>query len=292
MLWFWVPLTLFSAFMLATSDALLKKALSGRNEYLVTWARTLPALPFLLALLLFVDVPPLAPEFLPSTLWALPLETVALFLYTKALKLSPLSLTLPLLSLTPVFLLVVPSLILGETISPTGAAGVLLVAAGSYLLHLPQARQGWLTPIRALLSDRGSLCMLAVAVIYSVTSVLGKRAIAASSPLFFAAVYLPLLAVIVTPVALWKGRREIREMGRNGTVRATVLPSLCYLVQALSHVYAINVANVAYMIAVKRTSLLFGVLYGRLLFHEEGTTGRMLATILMLIGVLLIVWEG
>lgn len=50
-----------------------------------------------------------------------------------------------------------------------------------------------------------------------------------------------------------------------------------------------NLTNVAYMIAVKRTSLLFGVLYGRYLFHERG---GLLASTVMLAGVLLILLGG
>jgi drug/metabolite transporter (DMT)-like permease len=285
----WLPLTLLSAFFLATSDALTKKALAGHNEYLVTWLRLLPALPFFLMPLCFIEIPTLSREFFLCALGALPLEALALVLYTKALKLSPLNLTLPLLSFTALLLLVVPFLILGERISSWGTAGILLIAAGSYLLNLRPGAGDWLAPFRALAHERGSLCMLGVAVIYSLTSVLGKRGIALSSPLFFAAFYLPLLVLVMTPLALYKGRGELREIVRNGTVRATLLPALCYLLQALTHVYAINLTNVAYMIAVKRTSLLFGVIYGRYLFQERG---GLCATVIMLAGVFCILLGG
>jgi len=49
--------------------------------------------------------------------------------------------------------------------------------------------------------------------------------------------------------------------------------------------------EVAYMIAVKRTSLLFGILYGALFFRERGFSGRILAGGLMLGGVFLIAWQ-
>ena len=285
----WLPLTLLSAFFLATSDALTKKALAGHNEYLVTWLRLLPALPLFLLPLPFIAIPKLGPEFFLCALGALPLEALAIVLYTKALKLSPLNLTLPLLSITSLLLLVVPYLILGERISPCGALGILLIAGGGYFLNARPGDRGILAPFRALLNERGSLCMLGVAVIYSVTSTLGKRAIEASSPLFFAACYLPLLVLIITPLALYKGRGELRLMAHNGTVRASALPALCYALQVVAHVYAINLTNVAYMIAVKRTSLLFGVLYGRYLFQERG---GLLATLVMLSGVILIVVWG
>src|SRR6185369_4669717 len=173
----WFPLTLFCAFSLATSDALTKKALAARhNEYLIAWVRLLFMLPFLVILLLASPRPTLGPGFVPAILTALPLELLALILYFKALKLSPLGLTVPFLALTPVFLMVIPYLLLGERISPTGAIGIFLIATGSYTLNLHSRSSGLLAPFRAILRERGSLCMIVVAVLYSFTATLSKKA--------------------------------------------------------------------------------------------------------------------
>ena len=55
---------------------------------------------------------------------------------------------------------------------------------------------------------------------------------------------------------------------------------------------AISLTKVAYMISVKRLSLLFGVLYGHYLFREGCLRERLLGTTLMLAGVILIVWSS
>ena len=57
----------------------------------------------------------------------------------------------------------------------------------------------------------------------------------------------------------------------------------------VTHFYAIEQVEVAYMIAVKRTSLLFGMLYGAWLFNEKGLTKNLAAGLLMVLGVFLIV---
>lgn len=284
----WLPLTLFCAFALATSDALAKRALARHNEYLILWLRLLFALPLLLAALLVVPVPPLGRDFFTASLVALPLEVLATILYIKALKLSPLSLTLPLLALTPVFLLVIPYVLLGERISAAGAAGIILIAIGSYTLNLGEIGKGLLAPLRAIGRERGALCMIGVAFIYSITSTLGKKAIAASSPLFFAAAYFTLLVCVLTPVALWGGRHELRRMAESGTLRAACAPGLLYGLMIMAHMTAVSLTNVAYMIAVKRTSLLIGVLYGHLLFKEPGMRHRIPGALLMVAGVALI----
>ena len=56
----------------------------------------------------------------------------------------------------------------------------------------------------------------------------------------------------------------------------------------VTHFLAIQQVEVAYMIAVKRTSLLFGILYGALLFHETGLGRNLFAGGLMLGGVVLV----
>ena len=59
-------------------------------------------------------------------------------------------------------------------------------------------------------------------------------------------------------------------------------------VMAMTHFIAIAHIEVAYMVAVKRTSLLFGMLYGAWLFREPGLSRNLLAGGLMVAGVVLI----
>ncbi|BCB95882.1 hypothetical protein JZK55_08040 [Dissulfurispira thermophila] len=285
----WVLLSLIAAFSLATSDALTKRALLLHNEYLIAWLRLLLSLPVLLASLLFIPVPQLDRDFYISFLTALPLEIIAIILYIKALKISPLSLTLPFLSLTPIFLIIVPYIILGEKVSFVGAMGVLLIAAGGYTLNLKEFKKGILEPFAAIKREKGSIFMIIVALIYSFTSSLGKRAIEHSSPIFFGATYITLLVIVLTPIALYKGRGELRVIFRNGAIKSTILPGMLQSVMIISHMIAMSLTEVAYMISVKRLSLLIGVFYGYLFFKESGIRERMIGTILMLIGFVLIV---
>ncbi len=288
----WLPLTLVCAFALATSDALTKQALARHNEYLILWLRLLLAVPPLMVTLLFVPVPPLGSDFFRASLTALPLEVIATILYVRGLKLSPLSLALPFLALTPVFLLVIPFIVLGERISLTGGIGIVLIAAGSYTLNLRELRNGLFAPFMAIRREPGSLAMIVVAFIYSITSTLGKKAITASSPLFFAAVYYTAVVLALTPIALYKGKRELKHLTRNGTLRAAIAPGLLYAVMIVTHMLAVSITKVAYMIAVKRLSLLIGVFYGHILFKEGGITERPVGAALMLAGVTVIVLGG
>lgn len=285
----WVLFALIAAFSLATSDALTKKALSIHNEYLIAWLRLLLSLPLLLISLLFVPVPTLDSDFYIAFFTALPLEIIAIILYIKALKASPLSLTLPFLSLTPLFLIIVPYIILGERVSFLGAVGVLFIAAGGYTLNLKEFKKGIFEPFAAIKREKGSIFMIGVALIYSFTSSLGKRAIEHSSPIFFGATYIAVLVIFLTPIALYKGKDEIRMILRNGALKSSILPGILQSIMIISHMIAMSLTKVAYMISVKRLSLLIGVFYGYLFFKESGIKERLLGTTLMLIGFVLIV---
>lgn len=80
----------------------------------------------------------------------------------------------------------------------------------------------------------------------------------------------------------------IRGIFTSGAMREALLPALFYALMVLTHMSAIAMTRVAYMISVKRVSLLMGVLYGHFLFREERIGGRVIGTILMLCGMALI----
>jgi drug/metabolite transporter (DMT)-like permease len=284
----WVYLSLICAFTLATSDALTKKALVESDEYLVAWFRLLFALPVLLILLFFIPVPAIDAQFYRAFALSLPLEIIALVLYIKALRISPLSLTLPFLSLTPVFLIFFSYLILGEKVSLRGGAGILLLAGGSYILNLHEMRNGFLSPFRAIGREKGSILMIVVAFIYSITSSLGKMAIEHSSPLFFGATYFIVLTVLFSPIALVAGKDKEMFLKGEGYKRL-FFPGLFYSIMIVTHMLALGLTNVAYMISVKRTSLIMGVIYGYFLFKEKNIRERLSGTILMFAGFVMIV---
>ena len=231
----------------------------------------------------------------PMAFWAwvavlLPLEILAMLLYMRAIRDSPLSLTLPYLAFTPVFAVLPGALILGERLSPQGVAGILLVATGAYLLNAHHALAGhpatWLAPLLAVWRERGSRLMLAVAIIYSVTSVLGKGALRYMPPQTFGPFYFALLGPLAVVAAGAREPRALRALWRRPLWNIAL--GLLMAAMVLTHFLAIARVEVAYMIAVKRTSLLFGILYGAMLFREQRLAQNLLAGSLMVGGVALI----
>ncbi len=237
-----------------------------------------------------IEIPPLDRTFWLATVCSLPLEITALILYTKALKVSPLSDTLPFLALTPLFLIVTSNLILGESVSISGAAGILLMAAGAYTLNLHKARHAVLGPIRAILKAKGSIMMIGVAFIYSITSSLGKMAIEHSSPIFFGSFYFILVTILFTPIAIKMNRGNLSFKKRDIVSFATI--GFTYSIMIVCHMLAMSLVNVAYMISIKRTSLLFGIIYGHFLFREDRIAEKIAGGTIMLAGfIVIVIWN-
>jgi len=289
----WLSLSLVCAFSLASADAATKAWLGhyrARELALVRFGTT----GLLMSPLIASHISSAA---LPLGFWLwiaalVPLEMTAMLLYMKAIRDHPLSLTLPYLAFTPVFVILTGYLVLGERVDREGAIGILLVVAGAWLLNQEHARfkdwRTWVNPLVAILHEPGSRMMLGVALLYSLTSTMGKGAMRYMDAERFGAFYFLLLALAsVLLFAIPQPRMLVRIWRRPWAVFAV---SLLNGVMVYTHFLALQRIEVAYMIAVKRTSLLFGILFGAFFFRERGLGIHVLAGGLMLGGVFFIAW--
>ena len=286
----WFFLSLISALTLATADALTKRYFGDLPPYRMGLTRILAIAPWMILSLFFL--PSAVPD---QTFWlaiasALPLELTAFFLYMRALKLSPLSLSLPFLAFTPVFMIVTGRFILDETITAGGSLGIGLIVAGAYILNLSKIKLGLLGPVKAVIREPGSWIMLSISLLYAFTAPIGKIAVLHSNPWFFAAVYNLVLTVII--VSLWPvTARGTGVPGLFSRPLPMLLLGLIASTENFCHMMAIAQVEAAYMIAIKRMSLLFGVLYGAWWFGEENIRERLAGAAIMVAGVFLIHWS-
>ncbi|MCB1722300.1 MAG: EamA family transporter [Chromatiaceae bacterium] len=286
----WLILSLICAFTLASSDAAAKHWLrdAGAREMVVVRLGLSGLL--LIPWVLTFDLPPLPPAFWGWMSLLVPLEIIAMLMYMQAIRDYPLALTLPYLAFTPVLVVLTGWLVLGETVSGAGLFGILLVVAGSWLLNFtpsgPLTARQLIAPLRAIVVNRGSRLMLATAGIYAVTSVGGKAAMQWMPPEHFGAFYFAVLGSAVLLLMALTRPRSLR-VARFGMVPILVVAGLMALM-VVTHFMALAQVEAAYMIAVKRTSLLFGMVYGAVLFGERHLGRHLLAGIMMVAGVVAI----
>jgi len=67
---------------------------------------------------------------------------------------------------------------------------------------------------------------------------------------------------------------------------------MLFFLQILCHSFAISMVKAAYMISIKRLSVLFSVILGRYVFHEKNIAMRFAGSLLMVGGTVLIVLAG
>lgn len=209
---------------------------------------------------------------------------VANALFFEAVRLSPLSLTLPFLSFTPMFLIGTSYLINRELPSALGVVGIALVLAGTYLLHVGELRHGVGAPLKAITRERGSMLMVGVALLWSVTAAADKAAVLRSGPVAYFTLWHVGMAVPLLPVLLF--RRGLGRVGRHallGTGAAAL-----HVTGGLLQMAALPLLQASYVIAIKRAGMLIGILYGRLFFGEVGLRKRLLGAAVIVAGVVCI----
>jgi len=283
----WFVYAFVCALSLATADALSKKVLDDNiDPSIVAWVRTGYTLPFMVFVIPFLDKPKLDGVFYMAILLAVPLDTIALLLYMKAIKISPLSLTLPFLSLTPVFLIGTSYIILGEKPDKSGFIGIILVVIGAYLLNVHTISRGVFEPFKAIAKEQGSVLMIIVAFIFSIGACIGKIAVQHSDPIFFSVVYSFLLSLFLFLVISFRTKQFLSKAVSRPVM--FLLIGLLITIMIITHVKAINLVEVSYMISVKRLSILFGVIYGVMFFKETNIKERLLGATVMVSGIIMI----
>jgi uncharacterized membrane protein len=284
----WLYLALLAALIESLKDLCSKHGLRAVSPQLAALGASAIPIPFLLAILLLTDtVPALGPDYLFALLLGGTLNVLALFQFMRALQASDLSLAIPFVSFTPIFLLFTSPLLVNELPTGQDVAGILCIVAGAYSLQIQSPPQGWLAPFRAMVSQPGPRRMLSVAMIYSVSSNFDKIGVQNSSPLFW--------SLSITTVMTIGFFSLFRLMARPSV--APSIQSIIGILLAIGflqtlglyfHNTALSEGDVASVIAIKRTSILFAVLWGIMFFKEPQGKARLAGAALMVSGIVLL----
>ncbi|WP_045215836.1 EamA family transporter [Desulfonatronovibrio magnus] len=282
----WIILSFLTAVCEAAKDGLCKKSLKDFDVITIAWVWKVFSLPFILPLLFFTHVP----ENLPAEFWVAlivggGLNILATLLYIRAINMSDLSISLPLLSFTPVFLLFTSPIMVGDVPALPGYLGVFLIFVGSYLLGIGH-RKTIFSPLKAITREPGARLMLGVAFIWSIAANMDKIGVMSSSPFFWAVCVQSFISLGLT-VVLLINRQSLRGK-LSGNYPLLLLIGFFTGAGFVCQMTAIKIGLVPYVIAIKRTSIIMGVLIGGLFFMEKDLKTRVGAAAVMVAGVFVI----
>ena len=210
-------------------------------------------------------------------------------LYGLALKRGDLSLTLPMLAFTPLFLLITSPLTLGEFPRPGGLVALPWWSSEPTCLICGNGATACSGRSKPLVTNAGSRLMLLVAAILEHRGNIDKLGLQASSP--------PCGRPASTPPPPWRsfplplGACAVRARAA-GFPRAICLAGALEAAGLFCQMHALPLTQVSYVIAVKRLSIIFGVLLGAMVFREPDLAHRLPGAAVMVAGVFFIVIFG
>ncbi len=269
---------------------LLRKILAGSiTPIVVVFYLSLGSVPAMLVWLMVEGDVSVSAGYLLPGLTAVVLNLIANVVFVYSVKFSPLSRTIPLLSLTPVFtsLLAIP--LLGEYPSPRQSVGILLVVAGAMILNLDQAGESSAKAfLAALVREKGSILMTAVALCWSLAGALDKVALGQASAPFHGFVLTSGVALGAMAVLIGRGGgKELLLIRRApGLVFGMmVFASLALVFQLIS----IQFVMISLVETLKRAiGCLMAVVLGRVVFGESISFHKLVSISIMVVGVALI----
>lgn len=293
----WFLLAVVAALCYALQGAWSKRLTETVSRQAATWAIFAFSFP-LLAVYLAVDgLPAVETRFWWVLAVNLVLYVISFRLYVSALEVGELGITYPLLAVTPVFVVPVEWAVLGDRVGLLGLAGIVLVAAGVYTLHLERRTKSLLAPFRALAARPGARRMLAVALVWAVSGTLDRAAVLAASPAAYGVAISLGVGLALAPSAL----RDVGfafvpgaedDAGEPRSRRAVLgglgVQGLLFAVMFVAQMEALRLSLAANVITVKRSGTLLTVVLGGMLFREKGLAHRLAGTVVVLVGVYLV----
>lgn len=285
----WLSLALLAAVAATVSDALRKRLVRELDPYvvsaLISGVATVALLPVALATAAGLD----AARFVLALVVSGGINAAAAVMVARSVQLSDLSLVAPLQGTTPIFALGLGTVVLGEFPSAAGVLGVVTITVGTWMLAAGGRSGGLVAPLRALWRDRGARLMLLVAFLWGTSVTFDKMGVLASAPLVWAFALQAVVAVLtgLRVLASDPRRAQVRDLGARDWALA-VLTGLILALMLFAQFWAYLTGLAAYVIAVKRTSILLSVLAGGVFFRERDLGARLVGSAVILAGLALL----
>lgn len=281
----WFLFALASAFFVAAYYALDKILLKKMNQHVLASSTFLITGFMFLTVSSAIGIPKLTTDFFYASILTSIFDMAATVLYLKALKETDISLAIPLLAFTPIFLIASSLIFLGEVPGALGIVGIFLIVIGAYFI-VSEKKSGYLEPIKKIFKERGIFYMFLVSILYSFSATFSKIAVVNSDP-YFAYVLIYIISGISFFIISFSGGKGVFHQTR-ANIKEIFAISIMLLMGGITINIALSQHLASYVIAINRSSILFSVIAGIIIFKEKCGMKRFLASITMFVGIVLI----
>lgn len=197
---------------------------------------------------------------------------------------------LPLLVLTPGLVAFFAFLFLGESLSNTEIIGMFFLIAGTYSLSLKK-RQELESPVEESIKPKGHYYIIAALLLFTTTAILDKAILTNFKvPInaFMGFQHL-FLAIIFFAIIIFLGKTKSVKSSFKNSWKFILLIAFITITYRYTHLLAIKIAPVALALSLKRVSVFIAVVIGGTLFKEHNLVRKIIATIIMTLGAILII---
>lgn len=277
----WFVLALGSALFQVLRNMAMKRLGHALDETINVWGRFTFLLPFAGLGVLLLEVPGISETLqmrpvhlagLGAPFWGLAFafgisQTLGTLSLSKALHVSDISLVTALWKISILLLVIWGYLMLGETPSPLGLAGVLVSMLGVYLLNVHKARVSLLAPLAALVQDPGQRWTLLAGFGYAVSVVLIKSMAQRANPAWAVLIGYLFCTILLTPYVIYRSGPHFRQIGVywKSFVSMGLFGTLSTWFGTTAYVLTVS----SYVEAVKQVEVLFALAIGYLIFKES-----------------------
>ncbi len=236
---------------------------------------------------------PLGVDFWANIFTAVALAVASYVFLWYALRSTDLSVLGPINAYKAVLGLLLAVVLLGEVPSLFGLIGVALIVAGSYFVIDRVPGQAHSSAFRQFTREPGVRLRFAALICSATESVFLKRALLLSSPITTFLIWTVLCFAIAAMAAVLRRRGIAGEMTRLGSEWRTLLwlTATTGLMQ-LTTLLTFGKLQVGYSLALFQLSTLLTVYLGHRYFQERNIPRRLLGSLVMVIGAILIVTFG
>jgi drug/metabolite transporter (DMT)-like permease len=278
-----IALLLFSAILHTTWNLLLKQT---DDKYIATWWAVLVGSLLFLPVLFFTGLP--AKETWVLLVASVCIEVVYYALLSAAYTDSDFSLVYPLARGTaPAFIALWSVWFLGETLSPGGLAGLIIVVLG---LLIVGGSGLFITPEKPHL--KGILLALTIALLISFYSAIDGAAVKQTSALPYAVLVFFLAPAFASPVVInrygWQRLTSVWKTNRNRLILIGLLTVCAYLLVLTAY----SMAPISYSGAIREVSVVLGAFAGWRFLNEKLGGWRLFGSTVIFLGILVIAFLG
>ena len=280
----WLILSLVSALSESIKDIFGKIGSNKTNEYTSALIMHLVTLLFTVPFIFINPIPKLNTAFWIGSFAFLFITPLWSILYMKALKDSPLSITLPMMAFNPVFTGLLSYIFQGKPPSIIGWIGICLISIGIYLINQQKNQKNIFSPIFHIMNDKGALYMLGVAFLWSLGAHFSKMRVDGSSP-FFSTLTSGIIGVVTTYILSIIMKKSISFSSVKNNFWHLFPIGFFYYIATITSSVALVESSAVYVFSIKRSSMLFSSLAGKLFFKEVFNASKYIGLALLMGGI-------